>query len=251
MSAATAICMPQRQVQHCMGTVFSFDVRRPGVDRIELDAIVRWLHWVDDTFSTYRPDSQISRLDRGEITLAACASEVGEILERCQQLEIETGGYFSARAGNRLDPSGLVKGWAIERASAMLAAVGSTNHCVNGGGDVRCVGSAAPGRPWRIGVADPLHAGALVGIASGHDFAVATSGNAERGAHVLDPHTGTSPAALASVTITGAELGTVDAYATAAYAMGSAAAEWVSGLVGYEALIVNADGTGWTSPGFH
>jgi thiamine biosynthesis lipoprotein len=251
MGAATTICLPQRQVHHCMGTVFSFDVRAPGVDWVELDTVVRWLHWVDATFSTYRADSQISRLDRGEITLAACAPEVGEVLERCRELEAETDGYFSVWAEGRLDPSGLVKGWAIQRASQMLSAVGSTNHCVNGGGDVQCVGSAAPGRPWRIGVADPLRAGALVGVASGHRLAVATSGNAERGAHVLDPHTGASPAALASVTITGSELATVDAYATAAYAMGRVATDWVSGLVGYDALIVHADGTVWTTPGFH
>lgn len=251
MSAPTAICLPRRHVEHCMGTAFSFDVRAPGVDWADLDAILQWLHWVDATFSTYRADSQISRLDRGEITLAACAPEVGEILERCRALEAETGGYFSAWAGGRLDPSGLVKGWAIERASDWLSAVGSTNHCVNGGGDVQCVGSSAPGRPWRIGVADPLRVGALVGVASGHTVAVATSGNAERGAHVLDPHTGSSPVTLASVTITGAGLAIVDAYATAAYAMGPAASGWVSGLVGYEALIVHVDGSCWTTPGFH
>lgn len=250
MSTITQFRLPQRRTEHCMGTLFSFDIRLPGVEPAVLEATIDWLHWADSTFSTYRPTSQISRLARGESTVADCLPEVRAVLARCTELEAETGGYFSAIADGRLDPSGLVKGWAVERASAMLVTGGSVNHCVNGGGDVQCAGGVGPAQPWRVGIAHPLQPGRLAGVVSGYDLAVATSGNAERGAHVVDPHRGNSPTELASVTIVGRHLGTADAYATAAYAMGTAAPSWIEARSEYSGLVVFADGREWSSPGF-
>jgi len=247
VSAPTDIRLPQRVVERCMGTVFSVDVRAPGVDRRALTEVLRWLHWVDETFSTYLPGSQVSRLARGELSPGECAPEVREVLDRCAELERITDGYFSAFADGRLDPSGLVKGWAIERASGMLAERGSLNHCVNGGGDVQCAGESQPGRPWRIGLADPLRPGMLVGVAVGTDMAVATSGTAERGAHIVDPHSGARPAELASVCLVGRNLATVDAFATAAFAMGAAAPDWIAGRSAMSGGVVFADGSIWMS----
>lgn len=248
MTSPAEVRLPQRHVEHCMGTAFSFDVRFPGVDRRALESVIDWLHWVDATFSTYRSDSQINRLARGDISLAKCAPEVREILDRCAELEAETGGYFSARAGGILDPSGLVKGWAIERASALLAAAGSANHCVNGGGDVQCLGQPDAESLWRIGIAHPRRPTDLVGIAAGSHLAVATSGSAERGAHILDPHTRTRPTALASVTLIGRDLATTDAYATAAFAMGARAPSWIETLDHLRGIVVFADGSEWVGP---
>jgi thiamine biosynthesis lipoprotein len=247
MTSPTEIRRAQRRVEPCMGTVFSIDVRAPGVDHSVVESVIDWLHWVDDTFSTYRPSSQLSRLAAGELTVADCAPEMREILDRCRELETETGGYFSAHADGRLDPSGLVKGWAIQRASEMLTAGGSVNHCVNGGGDVQCAGAAAPDRPWRIGIAHPLRSGEYAGVVAGVGIAVATSGGAERGAHIVEPHTRTRPSTLASVSIIGRELATVDAYATAAFAMGAAARAWIQAQDGLEGLIVHSDGSQWSS----
>ena len=248
MSNPTEIRIPQRVVEQCMGTVFSIDVREPGIDRGRVDEVLRWLHWVDETFSTYRSDSQISRLARGEIDLEDCAPEVREVLDRCRALEEETDGFFSAFAAGRLDPSGLVKGWAIERASRMLVERGSVNHCVNGGGDVQCAGQAQPGQPWRIGIAHPLQPDQLVGVAEGNDIAVATSGSAERGPHIIEPHTGMRPDKLASVSLIGRELGLVDALATAAFAMGANAPAWIEKASGLRGVVVFADSTIWSSP---
>jgi thiamine biosynthesis lipoprotein len=247
MSAPTDIGLARRVVEQCMGTVFSFDIRLPAVDPAALDSVIAWLHWVDATFSTYRTGSEISRLGRGEIELADCAPEVAEVLERCAELEVETDGNFSALAPGSLDPSGLVKGWAVQRASEMLRAAGSSNHCINGGGDIQCTGSPAPGARWRIGIAHPLQASDYVGIAEGNELAVATSGTAERGAHIVSPHARNRPHALASVSIIGTDLATTDAYATAAFAMGADAPRWISTLHGYQGLVVFADGRTSTS----
>lgn len=233
-----------------MGTVFSLDVRAPAIEDSLVDDVLSWLHQVDATFSTYRADSEISRIRRGELAVADAAPQVAEILRRCEELERETDGYFSAYADGQLDPSGLVKGWAIEGASDRLRAAGAVNHNLNGGGDVQCAGSAAPRRPWRIGVIDPSDPARVLAVVAGDDLAVATSGTAERGAHVLDPHTHAPVTALASVTVAGRHLATADAFATAAFAMGEAAPDWLAGLSEYRSFVVRTDGSTWASPGF-
>ncbi len=246
MSAALA---PRTvHVEHCMGTVFSLDIRDEGNWDAAIADVVRWLHHVDAVFSTYRPDSEISRLDRGELTDPSPL--VREVLDACAELTRVSDGSFSARPSGRLDPSGYVKGWAIQRASGLLRAAGSENHTVNGGGDVQATGSRSPGEPWRVGVTHPLRPGMLAAVVRTRGGAVATSGTAERGAHIVDPHTGAAVTELASVTVVGPELRLADAYATAAFAMGGECRSWLTALPDYEALVVTARGTLWRTPGF-
>jgi thiamine biosynthesis lipoprotein len=237
-----------------MGMPISIDIRDAALSPARLDAAVAacvdWLHWVDETFSTYQPESEISRLGRAELDLADCSPEVRWVLARCDQLREATGGYFDAMAGGSLDPSGLVKGWAVERASALLTEAGSGRHCINAAGDVALVGGAEPGRPWRVGIAHPLVARSLCAVVAMTDGAVATSGIAERGLHVFDPHTGRPATALASVTVVGPRLADADAYATAALAMGLDGPRWLEGLPGHEAYLVDASGHFWATSGF-
>jgi thiamine biosynthesis lipoprotein len=237
--AEVAVAADQRlrHAEPVMGTVFSFDL--PAAAAPVLPAVLRWLHWVDATFSTYRADSDVSRLGRGEIRLADCAPELAEVIGQCALLSERSGGYFTDHPGGRFDPSGLVKGWSIEHAATMLTAVGHPSISVNGAGDVQCAGEPEPGRPWRIGIADPLRPGTL-----------ATSGTAERGPHIINPHTGRPATELASVTVVGPRVASADAYATAAFAMGPAARDWVEHLDGYEAFAVTPDGTRWQTTGF-
>jgi thiamine biosynthesis lipoprotein len=225
-----------------MGTVFSFDIRTPGVPYQAVQEAICWLHEADARFSTYRPDSEISRIRRGELRLAEAHPDVRHVLARCDEAQAATDGWFSARATGVLDPSGYVKGWAIERLSRLLEAAGSANHCVNGGGDVACVGRPAPGRGWRVGIADPLRPGALLHTVEGEGpFGVATSGIAERGTHVVDPHTGRRPAELASVTVVAGSVLEADVLATAALACGAGAARWLQRREA-QAVVVHADG---------
>lgn len=235
-----------------MGTVFSFDIRHaptPALTRALADAVA-WLHHVDAVFSPHRPDSQISRLDRGELPLGRCVPEVAEVLALCRTTAEATGGTFTCTPGGRLDPSGLVKGWAVERASQILYEAGARDHCVNGGGDVQCRGEAAPGQPWRAGIAHPLHPGALAAVVSGRDLAVATSGTAERGHHITDPRTGRRATGdLLSLTLVGRHLTEVDALATAAFAMGDQARDWALTRPDLHVFAVTRDGRGWCTPG--
>ncbi|MFG2822349.1 FAD:protein FMN transferase [Kitasatospora sp. NPDC048365] len=230
-----------------MGTVFSFTVRDPGPGTAAaLRRIVARLHRIDAVLSPYRPDSEISRLGRGELTEHQCGPEVAEVLARCREVAEETDGYFTAHPDGRLDPSGWVKGWAVEDASRALRAAGSAQHSVCGGGDVQTAGG-----PWRIGIAHPLRAGALAAVVTGYDLAVATSGTAERGAHVHDPVGGGPATGLASLTLVGGTLARTDAWTTAAFAMGpSRAVAWAARRPGIEALAVHPDGRQEWTPGF-
>ena len=268
-----------------MGTVVSFDVPAAAVVGGSLEAAVRWLHWVDRIFSPYRPDSDVSLLAAAEVTVDGCAPEVAEVISACTAVRLCSGGYFTAAPGGVFDPSGYVKGWAVERAAAILSAAGSTNHLVNGGGDVQCAGgrprsglaaanalgwqgsprpsgSAASGasagsgassgeEPWRVGIADPFHRGRLALVVEAADSAVATSGTAERGAHIIDPHLGRPAGGLASLTVVGPSLALADAYATAAFAMGpTRARDWTESLPGYEAYAITEGGDTWQTTGF-
>ncbi|MFE7190301.1 FAD:protein FMN transferase [Kitasatospora sp. NPDC057541] len=230
-----------------MGTVFSFVVRDPGPGTpATLRRIAERLHRIDARFSTYRADSEISRLDRGELGLDACAPEVHEVLDACREAAERTDGYFTHRPGGRLDPSGWVKGWAVEEAARMLRRDGARRFCVSGGGDVQTAGG-----PWRVGVAHPWQPGLLAAVLGGSDLAVATSGTAERGPHIVDPHTGRPATGLTSLTLVGAPgtgIARLDAWTTAAFAMGpDRALAWVSRQPGLEALAVLPDGTKrWT-----
>lgn len=229
-------------VEHCMGTVFTIDIRDDGDWTGGVRSVVDWLHFVDRTFSTYRDDSDVSRIRRGELRVAAADPHVAEVMDLCGRAQRLTGGYFTARVDGRLDPTGLVKGWAIERASAMLRAAGSANHAVNGGGDMQLAGGAAPGRPWSIGIADPRGKGGILTVVTGRDLAIATSGTAERGTHIVNPFTGRPATELASVTLVGPSLTDADAFATAACAMGPGALAWAESLDGHEALLVETGG---------
>ncbi|MFF2408798.1 FAD:protein FMN transferase [Streptomyces sp. NPDC058092] len=242
-----------RHVEHVMGTVFSFDIRDKPTPAIHhaLAEAVRRLHRVDAVFSTYRPDSHISRLDRGEIHLDDCPPEVHEVLSLCAQAGHVTNGWFSIAPAGVLDPSGLVKGWATEAASQLLYEAGAHHTCVNGGGDLQLGGRATPGTPWRIGITHPLRPGELATVITArHDLAVATSGTAERGAHILDPRSGTPTTAFASLTVIGPRLTMTDAYTTAAFARGEDAQDWLEALDGYEAFAVLPDGRTWQTSGF-
>src|SRR3954447_4664417 len=141
------------EVRHIMGMPIGIDAR--AAREVDVEAAFDWLREVDATFSTYREDSDISRLDRGELTLADCRPEVDEVLTRCAELARVTRGYFSVRPAGRLDPSGLVKGWAVAGAAARLARAGARRFCINAGGDVVACGRPAPDRRWRVGIRHP------------------------------------------------------------------------------------------------
>ena len=228
-----------------MGTAVSIDLRDAGVDGEVVETAFEWLREVDARFSPYKPTSDISRLGRGELTVEECHASVGEVLSLCEDLRRTTEGVFNAwswRQDGRLDPSGLVKGWSVERAADLLAHAGARNFCINAGGDIVARGKPEPGRDWRIGIRHPGDASALAAVVQVTDLAVATSGNYERGDHIVNARTGTPSGELLSMTVAGPNLALADAYATIGFAMGDAGIAWVAGRPGYSPYAVTCEG---------
>lgn len=238
------------RVEHIMGMPVVVDLRDPAAADDAADAVFDWLRRVDATFSVFKPDSEVSRIDRGVLALEQASADVREIVRRCVELRDETRGFFDMHATGRLDPGGLVKGWAVDRAAAILDGLGLRNYAVDAGGDLRIRGGALPAREWRVGIQHPVVRDAIAAVVTGTDLAIATSGAYNRGDHVVDPHSRRPPVGVLSVTVTGPDLATADAYATAAFAMADQGPDWTAGLTGYQALTITADGRVLATPTF-
>jgi thiamine biosynthesis lipoprotein len=230
-----------------MGTVFSFAWRQPPTAET-VRSVECELMRIDGVFSIYRPDSEISALAAGRVGVADCSPDLREVLDLCRQAERLTAGYFSTRPAGRVDPTGLVKGWAVRRAADLLSAAGSSCHVVNGGGDVLVVADPVTDLPWRVGVSADRPRSVMATVI-GHNVAVATSGNIERPGEIVNPYTGRRAMALRSVTVIGPDIVEADAFATAAVAMENRALAWLEGLPGYEAVVLTADGRLSTTSG--
>jgi thiamine biosynthesis lipoprotein len=238
-----------RYVEHVMGMPISVAIRgrHAGDDRgrAAWDATLAVLREADRVFSTYNADSVICRIGRGELALADCipedAADVAEVLAIGEAARRDSDGAFAVDRGGVLDPSGVVKGWAAERAAAHLAALPDTDFCLSAGGDIVCrtIDPASP--PWRIGIEDPHDPTRLVGVVPLHTGAVATSGSYRRGAHIVDARTGRPAVGLASVTVVGRSLTAVDVDATAAFALGADGERWIATRGHQAVLIVRAD----------
>lgn len=238
-----------------MGMPIEIDMRDDEVDPAALDHAFDWFRWVDATFSTYKSDSVITRLNRGELEFDDLEGPVRAVLERCEALRVETDGYFDMHVrllSGVIDPSGFVKGWSVDRAGATLEAMGARNFCVNAGGDIRVRGGASPAEMWRIGIRHPILLDQIAAVVEATNLAIATSGTYARGNHIIDPHTGFPPTGVLSVTVVGPDLGTADAFATAAFARGEDGPAWTANLVplGYESMTILADETVFLTPGF-
>ncbi|GAB3680383.1 FAD:protein FMN transferase [Angustibacter aerolatus] len=248
-------------VEQVMGLPVSVHVRGPAArcDAVR-EAVTRAfasLHEADAVFSTYRPDSDVARIRRGELAVAAADPLVAEVLAIAEDARARTDGRFDVRLPDpdgvrRLDPSGVVKGWAAERAGGLLRddpTLDGHDWCLNAGGDVLVGGHLPDAAPWRIGVERPGGPG-LVAVVELHRGAVATSGSAARGDHVLDPRSGRPARGLRSATVTGPSLLWADVLATAAFVAGRDALRWMASVPGYEALVVTDEEDVLRSPAF-
>jgi thiamine biosynthesis lipoprotein len=240
-------------VEQIMGMPISIHLRGPdlrGPARPD-DVVARTfadLRTVEQVFSTWSTDSQISRLNRGELSLGTCDQQVRDVVRLCEQARERTGGWFDAdlpdgAGGSRFDPTGLVKGWAVQRACVGLAcALPDADVLVNAGGDIAVSCGRADTPPWRLAIENPLDRQAALAWFELRSGGVATSGTAARGPHIIAPDSGLPATDLASISVIGPSLMWADVYATAAFARGPASADWLRTLDGYTWLMVTPDG---------
>jgi len=217
------------------------------------EAAFQYFEDVDARFSPYKSDSEVSAFARGEIFLTDISPELREVLGLCELTRSETAGYFDIRRPDgRMDPSGLVKGWAIRNASRRIAALGYQDYCVDAGGDIECHGSNEHGQPWRVGIRNPFNPDQIVKVLRPGDAGVATSGTYVRGRHIYDPHAGTAASdEIASVTVIGPDAYEADRFATAAFAMGPDGAAFLDAQPALEAYVIDHAGIATMTSGFN
>jgi thiamine biosynthesis lipoprotein len=238
--------------EECMGTVFVFQgiTEQSNIEQI-LDLACEKLHEADHTFSLYKPDSPLSRLARGETSVANCPPVVDHVWNLCEEWEKVTGGYFSAfTLEHTFDPSGLVKTWAAKAAIEVLLSEGVSDFSLNAGGDIWLSDHLSDANEWKLGISNPVSiASADAGLLTVVNLkdtifrALATSGTAERGQHIWNPQAAELAGSdLAQVSVLAKDLVTADVWATAAFAEGPAALSRIAKQEDVEALFVFSDG---------
>ena len=214
---------------------------------------------VDERFSTYKELSEISKINRGELSTDEYSEEMKEVFALSEETKDITNGYFDIKTPDGIiDPSGLVKGWSIQNAAEKLRAKGFTNFYVDIGGDIQTSGTDAEGKEWSIGIRNPLTAGVseeIVKVVYPRGKGIATSGSYLRGTHIYTPHAAEKPDTFVSLTVIGPNVYEADRFATAAFAMGKEAVQFIAELEGrglgeFEAYAIDERGMALFTPGF-
>ena len=226
-----------------MGTVFVVETPEQTPESLVAE-LFQWFEWVEHTFSVFLPDSDVSRIGRGELSIDDCDPQVRGVLTRCDELRSLTGGAFDHDpAGGRFDPSAFVKGWSVDRAGLILRIAGLHTWRINAGGDVLCSSTESSSRPTRVGIRHPGDLQQIAAVLAIEHGAVATSGEYERGTHIWKD---SNDSGLRSLTVVGPELGMADALATALFATDDPSPAWLERFPGYGVLALTDDRCRWT-----
>jgi thiamine biosynthesis lipoprotein len=237
-----------RRTEIVMGMPVTVEIVGAATGEV-LDAAFAWFREVDDRFSPFKPESEVSALNRGEDPQPS--RDMQEILSLAETTRWETFGHFDIRRPDgRIDPSGLVKGWAIRRAAQLIAGAGHADYLVEAGGDLQCAGHSSHGEPWRVGIRDPFNPMQSIKTLQPGDAGVATSGNSIRGDHIYDPHSGQAPRDIVSLTVVAADIFDADRFATAAFAMGETGIALIEAIPGLEGYMVDCRGIATMTTGF-
>lgn len=233
-----------------MGMPITVDVPQ-GTDEVIEAAFARFAA-IETRFSPYLPDSEVVRFNTLRLADGEPSAELREVLALAERTRQETDGYFDiARPDGFLDPSGIVKGWAIREVARLVEARGFADYLVDAGGDIQCRGNAPDGEPWRIGIRNPFDAMQIVKIVAPRDHGIATSGTSARGQHIYDPHAPGRPIRdVLSITVIGPDVLEADRFATAAFAMGEDGIAFIEAQPGLEGYLIGADRVAIQTAGF-
>lgn len=210
------------------------------------DELFDYFHWVDNTFSTFKKTSEITKINEGLLDASHASRDMREILRLAEKTKKETSGYFNIERKGILDPSGIVKGWAIHNAAKLLQKMGVKNYYVEGGGDIEVGGKT----PWRIGIRNPFNTREIVKVVLLTNMGIATSGTYERGKHIYNPKNHTVADEVLSLTVIGPNVYEADRFATAAFAMGKKGITFIDRLPGFEGYMIDKKGIATLTSGF-
>ncbi len=240
-----------RATRILMGMPITVDVVGAS-DASVLDAVFSYFEKVDRRFSTYKLDSEISAINRASIAASDFSDEMREVLALAEATKRESDGFFDIRkADGSLDPSGIVKGWAIRNAAEIVRQSGARDFFIDAGGDIQSSGKNASGEEWSVGIRNPFDETEIIKVVYPRGRGVATSGTYVRGQHIYDPHAPGEPLAdIVSLTVIGPDVLEADRFATAAFAMGKDGILFVEEMPGLEGYAVDGSGRAKLTSGF-
>ncbi len=170
----------------------------------------------------------------------------------CRGLLLRDSKAMLRREGMRIDPGGITKGYAVDRAVEVLRAEGIRAGLVALAGDIRGFGSKPDGSGWKVGIRDPWggREEVFAYVELSQDMAISTSGNYERFFikngrlyhHILNPKTGLPAEGLKSVTVIGPSATYTDALSTAVFVMGLQKGTPIAESKGYEVVAIDENG---------
>jgi thiamine biosynthesis lipoprotein len=230
-----------KQTRILMGMPVTLEVINVSTSYI-FDTVFAYFEYVDQKFSTYKEDSEISRINRHELAIEQASADMRTIFTLAEQTRQATDGYFDIARNGIYDPSGIVKGWAIYHAAEIVAQHGYESYYVDAGGDIQMAGSNNQGQDWRVGIRNPFNLHEIVKVLAVSNCGVATSGTSIRGQHIYDPHNNHLSTDLVSLTVIGPNIYEADRFATAAFAMGSAGIMFIEQLAGFEGYAITQHG---------
>jgi Membrane-associated lipoprotein involved in thiamine biosynthesis len=147
-----------------------------------------------------------------------------------------------------IDLGAVAKGMAIDLAAAELKKEGYSDFLINAGGDLYAAGVNEKGKPWQIGIRNPVRNHDMAGTVLLQDAAVCTSGGYERPSnvvsgehHLLDPLSGHSPEQLLSCSVIAPFAMLADSFSTAAFILGSDAGLKKMEKMGLDCLLITRD----------
>lgn len=234
-----------------MGMPITVDVGdAPGEALV--DRVFDYFAKIDHRFSTFRADSETSAINRGDIPVRDWSSQMRDVMALAEQTRNETGGYFDIRRPDgSLDPSGIVKGWAIRNAADIVRRDGVSDFFIEAGGDIQSSGRNASGRDWSVGIRNPFDADEIIKLVYPRGRGVATSGTYVRGQHIYNPHGhGGSITDIVSLTVIGPDVLEADRFATAAFAMGRDGILFLERTPGLEGYLVDSNRRATPTSGF-
>jgi FAD:protein FMN transferase len=240
-----------RDTRLLMGMPITIDVG-DGAPAHLVDEVFDYLASVDARFSVFKPDSEISALNEGRVAVADASAEMRDVLALAARTKSETRGYFDIRQpGGSLDPSGIVKGWAIRNAADLIRCSGVQNFFIEAGGDIQTGGKNGDGEDWKVGIRNPFNEREIIKVVTPKGRGVATSGSYARGQHIYNPHKPRRPIQdIVSLTVIGADVLEADRFATAAFAMGAAGIYFIEDAPSLEGYVVSANGVATQTRGF-
>lgn len=240
-----------RDTRILMGMPITVDIVDSGLVSL-VDEVFAYFVMVDKRFSVFKPDSEISALNQRHLEIADASAEMQEVLALAARTKRETRGYFDIRRSDgSLDPSGIVKGWAIRNAAYLIHSRGVRNFFVDAGGDIQTGGNNADGEDWKVGIRNPFNEREIIKAVAPKGHGIATSGTYVRGQHIYDPHRpGQKIEDVVSLTVIGDDVLEADRFATAAFAMGSAGIHFIEERPGLEGYVIDANGIATQTTGF-